>query len=183
MAKMYIGDGLSIVAEQNPDQNYSFELYLDVEKNGMFWKQIAVVRSIYRYPNEPVPDTFEVLQVTSDGDDLEAVEYFNGNVYTNAITLRKSPETGMIPSANGNPQLADLSFRIVNTDNWIGVRFCPEEMEVYVGIIHGLKWWQNLFRLRVKKHDWGGMSVRPEIFSEYERSYTSPTNRMIDLED
>lgn len=62
-----IGNGMKIVAEQNPDSTFDREIYIGIENSKGTWIQdLAIVRQDYKYEDdcqEPVwkDDVFEVL--------------------------------------------------------------------------------------------------------------------------
>ena len=62
-----IGNGMKIVAEQNPDSTFDRELYIGIENSKGTWTQdLAIVRQDYKYEGEsPEPiwedDMFEVM--------------------------------------------------------------------------------------------------------------------------
>lgn len=83
-----IGNGMRLVAEQNPDQGYSREIFIGIEDNRSgvhVWHQdIAVVRNAYHIANdlsvEWEDDKFEVL-VYADKDSEDYTDKFSIDLY------------------------------------------------------------------------------------------------------
>ena len=66
--------GYKIVAEHNPDPDYSHELFVGIEdKNGAWIQDIACIRNMYRYTKDGqldwVDDVIQVLLWGNAGDE------------------------------------------------------------------------------------------------------------------
>lgn len=171
-----ITENLKIVFEQNTDPDYSFELFISAEGSHGYISDIAYVGADYSYDAEDhVVQKYDfVIKTVSRGNPSEYDDVDNPDGYGTAFLRRQIPEMGMVPV--GNNALA------VPLDNGYGiaVRVLASEKEVYVGIIHGKTWWQNLLRLRVKHPpkafgatDPETCLVRVEAFSQERREYVS----------
>lgn len=167
-AKMDLRNGFAITFEQNPDTSYEFELFIDIEKDGVYQRQVAYVSPNYK--NEDlsptvVGDSFKIMVADSHNpDELVPVDNEGPSAY---FTRRSTPEMGMIPSGMPLRDSTDLEI----TYGGVAVRIHPEDAEAYVGIMDGFTWHQNLLRLRVRYSDDEKALIRVEAFSEYERSY------------
>ena len=172
-------DKHEIIVTPNGDPAYNFELFIDLEKNGSYERQIAVVGAAYEYKDHDdtctpviVPGKYRVLVDDGEGD-LEEVFPNNPADYPQKpeFVRRMSPEKGMVPIGNRAPDDNDLLVPL-SEDEAIAVRKHPEDKTIYVGILRYGKWWQNLLRIRTRKAGSGNTFVMTEIFSEYHKVYT-----------
>lgn len=171
-----INNNLRLVFEQNEDPDYSFELFISAESRDGSISDIAYVGADYGYDAEDhvVQKNDFVIKTVSRENPTEYDDVDNPDGFGTAFLRRQIPERGMAPV--GNNALS------VPLDNGYGiaVRVLASEKEVYVGIIHGKTWWQNLLRLRVKHPpkafdatDPETCLVRVEAFSQERREYVS----------
>lgn len=60
-----LAHGYKIVAEQNPDPDYSYELFVGIEDDkGSWFQDLALIRNMYRYKKDGQLDWMDdVLQV------------------------------------------------------------------------------------------------------------------------
>ena len=64
-----LGNGLNLVAEQNPDSAYDKEIFIDVEsESGMCYQSLAIVRPTYHYEDDKVVYNFDKFNVLVFGD-------------------------------------------------------------------------------------------------------------------
>ncbi len=79
-----LSNGLKLVAEQNPDPQYSKELFIGiVNADGVWCQDLAIVRSSYRYDGDNVVwnnEQFDVL-VYGDKDNEDFTDDFTVGLY------------------------------------------------------------------------------------------------------
>lgn len=183
--RLRLPNGNYLVATQNEDIPYSFEMFIDIENaKGAYLCPVAIIRPSYinledeltaplRENARPwtdgvngiLKDRFEVLTPV-DEDDFEEVafpvvpKFYDWQPYTE---LRKQPEKGMAPVVSQNSELCYIPLY-----DGYGISAVANEQdgEVYVGVKSGIYWWQNLCRFRAEKDH-----LRSECFTEWSRGY------------
>lgn len=135
-----------LTATQNPDPNYWFEVFLDLELPGGIQQGFAVVRPSYSHAVRPTLfiDRYEILLNDTTKDDFYPV---NDPSTGKPWRIRKQlPENLMVPTApavlsvalGGKDEEDDVRLEI-RRNNMLG--------EAVVGVtVNGL-WWQNLLRI------------------------------------
>lgn len=189
---MALWNGFVLSAEQNQDTDYSFELFLDIEKDGVQWQQIALIGGVPEESSKkhwPADGLYRVMVPPigrrSPGDDLEEVE--NQDTNKPVFPRRERAEHGMIPRSM-MPSGSDLDARIFGTEDFLCAIFVEDndsEKEVYVGIKRNCAWWQNLLRVRFRKRPDGAIAIRWDVFSERDRSYVAAreTSHILDRKE
>lgn len=78
-------NGFKLVAEQNPDPNFTKEIFLGItDEAGVWYQDLAIVRPKYAYNKQGNPvwssDEFDVL-VYADKDDEDYTDSFSIGLY------------------------------------------------------------------------------------------------------
>ena len=182
--KLPIGNGLNLVAYQNPDKDYSFEMHIDVEDaDGKFVRQIAIVRPTYRYVDgAAVPNETPYELLLDDGSNANFEEVQMPGRTDAVISVRRSAEQGMVPCHSGS---APFDLIMPPNENKVrsgsGFALCarmthsPDELYIGLADLYRTKklpwiWRQNIARFQVGV---GALPrVRVDLFSESQRTWS-----------
>ena len=78
-----------LVAERGIDTKYN-EIYIGIEKNGVWTQDLAVIREKYHYEDNPISDILDVV----NEDKFEVLVYADkdNEDYTNRFTIEQRDE-------------------------------------------------------------------------------------------